>query len=326
VQAQQRQARNADRHRRLVKLAVGDKVLLSTEGLQLRGQNNKLCSPYVGPFDVTEVVNANAFRLALPPQMQALHPVFNISRLKPYVSNSAAFASRPQRFDRPPPEVSADSNGDALWVVDRVLACKKVGRGKRYLVAWKGYPPEENTWEPHASISHTTAFEEFQAAQRVDDAQAELLGSAIANLQSENAGRLLHRRSTAGVRQGSTSPASPRLQPTSLQQPPAYRGGPQVATSADHAVSNRLEAEAPDFSGFRSLDRTIARRAGIGLDRVSEESRAPPPTHSHSESVQHDRSDGWKDGGTTARQAQTTQQSASAAGRNTQESRRRAQR
>jgi hypothetical protein len=165
VQAQQRQARNADRHRRTVQLNVGDEVLLSTEGLRLRGQNNKLCSPFVGPFVITEVINSNAFRLALPPQMEALHPVFNISRLKPYVANSADFATRPQRFDRPPPEAQTDSNGDALWQVDRVLACKKVGRGKRYLVAWKGYPPEENTWESHASISHTTAFEIFQAAQ-----------------------------------------------------------------------------------------------------------------------------------------------------------------
>jgi len=135
MQAQQRQARNADRHRRLVQLAVGDEVLLSTDGLQLRGQNNKLCSPFVGPFAITEVVNANAFRLALPPQMEALHPVFNISRLKPYVSTGTAFATRPRRFDRPPPEVQADSNGDALWQVDRVLACKKAGRGKRYLVS-----------------------------------------------------------------------------------------------------------------------------------------------------------------------------------------------
>jgi len=181
VQAQQRQARNADRHRRLVQLAVGDMVLLSTEGLQLRGHHSKLCSRYVGTFAVTEVVNSNAIRLALPPQMQALHPVFNISRLKPYVSSSAAFATRPQRYDRPPPEAQADSNGEALWQVDRVLACKKVGRGKRYLVAWKGYPPEENTWEPHASISHTSAFEEFQAAQQAElpsDEQADVLDSA----------------------------------------------------------------------------------------------------------------------------------------------------
>jgi hypothetical protein len=178
-QAQQRQARNADRHRRLVQLVVGDMVLLSTEGLQLRGHDNKLCSRYVGPFAVTEVVNANAIRLALPPQMQALHPVINISRLKPYVASGTTFATRPQQYERPPPEAHTDTNGEALWQVESVLACKKVGRGKRYLVAWKGYPPEENTWEPHASISHTAAFEEFQAAQQPADAEAEVLGSTV---------------------------------------------------------------------------------------------------------------------------------------------------
>ena len=186
VQAQQRQIRNADRHRRMVQLMVGDMVLLSTEGLQLRGHSNKLCSRYVGPFAVTEVVNTNAIRLALPPQMQALHPVFNISRLKPYVSSSAAFASRPLRYDRPPPEAEADTNGEALWQVDRVLACKKVGRGKRYLVAWRGYPPEENTWEPHASISHTLAYDKFQAAQQLADDQQpqdELSSAAVLTQQ-----------------------------------------------------------------------------------------------------------------------------------------------
>jgi hypothetical protein len=115
-----------------------------------------------------------------------LHHVFNISRLKLYVSSSTAFATRPQRYERPPPEADADTNGEALWQVDSVLACKKVGRGKRYLVAWKGYPPEENTWEPHASISHTAAFEEFQAMQQhvgSDNEQAEALSSAAALTQ-----------------------------------------------------------------------------------------------------------------------------------------------
>jgi hypothetical protein len=226
VQAQQRQARNADRHRRLVQLVVGDMVLLSTEGLQLRGYSNKLCSRYVGPFAVTEVVNANAIRLALPPQMQALHPVFNISRLKPYVSNSAAFATRPQRYDRPPPEAQADTNGDALWQVDRVLACKKVGRGKRYLVAWKGYPPEENTWEPHTSISHTSAYEEFQAAQQAElahDEQADVLSSVVAAVltqQTTEAGAGARRR-RGGLRgEERSSGPTRRLSGTSTQHLP----------------------------------------------------------------------------------------------------------
>ena len=282
VQAQQRQTRNADRHRRAVRLVVGDEVLLSTDGLQLRGQNNKLCSPFVGPFAITEVVNANAFRLALPPQMEALHPVFNISRLKPYVSNSPAFATRPQRFDRPPPDIQADSNGDSLWQVDRVLACKKVGRGKRYLVAWKGYPPEENTWEPQASISHTTAFEDFQAAQLngsapdqraltndingpleadigVQDDLADPQTNVLASMTTE----------TQQQPQWDLHPTRPpQLHMARLDRFNSRRAhSPQSAPSTGHAVSNRLGVEAQDKSRFSILDRRMG--AGVGPVRTT---------------------------------------------------------
>jgi hypothetical protein len=163
--AQQRQARNADRHRRELKLAVGDQVLLTTEGLQLRNFTNKLCSRFVGPFPITKVINANAFELALPPQMQALHPVFNISRLKPYIASNSKFAARPLRFDRRPPEAEADTNGDTVWEVERIIAARGQGRGLRFLVAWKGYPPEENTWEPRTNLVNGAreALEEFEA-------------------------------------------------------------------------------------------------------------------------------------------------------------------
>ena len=58
--AQQNQIRNASR-RDVPPLAVGDEVLLSTEGLTLRDFTNKLCARYIGPFPVTVVVNANAY-------------------------------------------------------------------------------------------------------------------------------------------------------------------------------------------------------------------------------------------------------------------------
>ena len=268
VQAQQRQTRNADRYRRLVQLAVGDMVLLSTEGLQLRGHSNKLCSRFVGPFAVTEVVNANAIRLALPPQMQALHPVFNISRLKPYVSSSAAFATRPQRYERPPPEAQADSNGEALWKVDRVLACKKVGRGKRYLVAWKGYPPEENTWEPHAAISHTDAFDEFQAAQlaHADSEQAAALDVAAAltppaAATETDAPRDDGCRDDTRAAQRAVServPGGPRQAPTSLTPAPARSPNTPGSTAPD-----QTGRPWPGHSRVRLGDSVIRARGGF---------------------------------------------------------------
>jgi hypothetical protein len=152
LHAQQRQATNADRHRRLDAFAVGDRVLLSTEGLTLRNFGNKLCSRFIGPFAVTNVVNANAYTLALPPQLQALHPTFNIEKLKRYRDGRAAFPDRPQPHSRPPPVAPADSNGDAVWEVESIMAKRKAGRGMKFLVAWKGYPAEENTWESRSSL------------------------------------------------------------------------------------------------------------------------------------------------------------------------------
>ena len=171
LQAQERQVQNADRHRRADAFAVGDRVLLSTEGLQLRNFGNKLCSRFIGPFVITAVVNANAYTLTLPPQLQALHPTFNIEKLKRYRDGRAAFPDRPQPHPRPPPVAPADSNGDAIWEVERVVAKRKQGRGVQYLVAWKGYPAEENTWEPRASLlpGAADALADFENGQRASE-------------------------------------------------------------------------------------------------------------------------------------------------------------
>ncbi len=117
---------------------------------------------------MTEVVNANAYKLELPPQLQALHPTFNIEKLKPYRDGRKLFPTRPLQFDRPPPEAQADTNGDSVFEVKRIMAQRKHGRTMQYLVAWKGYPPEENTWEPRAALAGALdALADFEHSQRV---------------------------------------------------------------------------------------------------------------------------------------------------------------
>ena len=163
--AQQHQIRNASR-RDVLPLAVGDMVLLSTEGLTLRDFTSKLCARYIGPFPVTAIVNANAYTLALPPQLQALHATFNVDKLKPYRNGFAAFPTRPREVARPPPEAEADSNGDAVFEVERITAQRKHGRALQYLVAWKGYPPEESTWCSPAELrSAPDALASWRALQ-----------------------------------------------------------------------------------------------------------------------------------------------------------------
>ena len=148
--SQARQIKNASR--RVAAHAVGDLVLLSTEGLTLRGYSNKLSSRFIGPFPVTAVVNANAYTLALPQQLQALHATFNIDKLKAY-HDPGVFAARPRQHARPPPTAAADSNGDAEWEVERITAQRYHGRRTQYLVRWKGYSVEESTWQSRRDLA-----------------------------------------------------------------------------------------------------------------------------------------------------------------------------
>ena len=141
-------------------------VLLTIEGLKLHGITNKLCSRYVGPFAVTAIINANAYKLDLPRQLGLLHPTFNIDRLKRWREGVKAFPARPQRFDRPPPTAEADTNGDKEWLVERIRARRHRGRGYEYLVSWVGYPTEDDTWEPRASLDGAKeALAEFNKTQ-----------------------------------------------------------------------------------------------------------------------------------------------------------------
>jgi hypothetical protein len=152
--AQASQARYADQHRRNIFLKVGDRVLLSTKHLRLVGDAHrtpKLASRFIGPYPIKRVVNVNAYELDLPPSLR-IHPVINVSQLKPYRDGSGDFPHRPPPNDRPAPE-APDAFGQPSWVVERILDKRPHRGGAQYLVLWKGYPQEEASWEPASALS-----------------------------------------------------------------------------------------------------------------------------------------------------------------------------
>ena len=176
LKAQSDQKRHADKHRRDEQFAVGDEVLLSVRDLVLAADKSqqhraaKLTGRFIGPLKVTRVINPNAYELELPPQLR-IHPVQNISKLRHYIRSPDRFAARPQPLSRPPPE-AVDATGDGEYVVERILAERKVGRGKQYLVKWAGYPTEESSWEPRKNLSCPDLLAEFEAQQLHSDVDA----------------------------------------------------------------------------------------------------------------------------------------------------------
>lgn len=165
--AQAKQKRLADRHRRLMQLKAGDRVLLSTEHLHLRSGTHKLTGRYIGPFRVLGSVNDNAVTLDLPPLLGALHSTFNISRLKLHRDGQALFPGRPQHLPQPP-AVRTDTNGVASYEVECVVAQRGSHARRELLVRWKGYGAEHDQWQRRNELvrSAPAAVADFDALQQ----------------------------------------------------------------------------------------------------------------------------------------------------------------
>jgi Chromo (CHRromatin Organisation MOdifier) domain len=77
-----------------------------------------------------------------------IHDVFHVSALRRYRSDG--------RYHPPPPPIDVD--GSLEYEVDAIIDRRerKYGRGKRveYLIAWKGYGHEHDTWEPARNVSN----------------------------------------------------------------------------------------------------------------------------------------------------------------------------
>ncbi|MCO5587606.1 hypothetical protein L7F22_041555 [Adiantum nelumboides] len=87
--SRERQKKVADRHRRDLKLKENDWVLLRFEKARLRKKKGKerlfpkLSMRYYEPFQITERINDDSFRLRLPDTWK-IHNAFHVSLLKPF--------------------------------------------------------------------------------------------------------------------------------------------------------------------------------------------------------------------------------------------------
>lgn len=146
--AQDCMKRNADRHRsEAPEYAIGDKVWLSTSNLRLTRASQKLTERWLGPYEITELMGPNAVKLRLPSSMR-IHPVVNVSRLKPYKDRLPG-----QSTFRPGPVLVTEDRDDE-YEVDYIVDSRYKGRCLEFLVHWKGYDETDQTWEPKANLTH----------------------------------------------------------------------------------------------------------------------------------------------------------------------------
>jgi hypothetical protein len=143
--AQNRQKQLLDNKRRDVTYKVHDMVLLNSKNINIKHiGSRKLLPRFIGPFAITKCIGPVAYQLELPRNMKC-HNVFHVSLLKPFVPST--------RHQPLPPALVIDDEYE--FEVEQVLTHKGTRPGKRkFLVAWKGYPAEHNTWEPESNLTH----------------------------------------------------------------------------------------------------------------------------------------------------------------------------
>ena len=78
-----------------------------------------------------------------------IHPTVNVSKVKPYIERLPG-----QTVNRPGP-VFVTEEGHVEWEVDLILNSRKTKKDElEYLVRWKGYDEDQDTWEPEKHLEN----------------------------------------------------------------------------------------------------------------------------------------------------------------------------
>ena len=123
----------------------GDKVWLSAKDISIHQATPKLGPRQLGPFTVLKRMGDLDYQLELPHWLK-VHPVFHVNRLSPWHNNG---------LKQPPPPPPEIVDGEEVYVVDKILDSRFYRRKLQYLVRWKGYGEDGDTWEPEDHLLGT---------------------------------------------------------------------------------------------------------------------------------------------------------------------------
>ena len=131
----------------------GEKVWLNSKYIKTK-RNRKLEAKFFGPFRVFHPVGKQAYKLELPKKWR-IHNVFHVSLLEQDTTRKGRVQENiAEELD------AGDNSGE--YEVEAIRHSAVYAResesghlpGLYYLVSWKGYPEEENTWEPASAVQH----------------------------------------------------------------------------------------------------------------------------------------------------------------------------
>ncbi|XP_075084938.1 uncharacterized protein LOC142168178 [Nicotiana tabacum] len=130
---------------------VGENVLLRVspmKGLMWFGNKEKLSSRFISPFEILERAGKVAYRLALPPILAGVHPVYHASILLKYHEDRSHVLD----FSTKQLDENLTYEEEPVAILDQQV-CKFRSKSFPYVkVQWRGQPIDGAMWESDSYI------------------------------------------------------------------------------------------------------------------------------------------------------------------------------
>ena len=114
----------------------------------------KLTERYIGPYAIEEVVLSNVVKLWLLSLMR-IHPVINVSWIVRYKEQVKGQKKEEEKL--------VEVERVEEWEIEKILNKKKIRGVEKYLIRWKGFTAEGDTWERKENLKNVEELiEEFE--------------------------------------------------------------------------------------------------------------------------------------------------------------------
>ena len=149
--AQSRQKSYADRRVRALVFMEGDHVWLRVspvKSVMRFGTKGKHSPRFIGPFEILSRVGEVAYKLALPPSLSAVHPIFHVSMLRKYIPDESHVIS----LDSVELGPDLTFEEDPIAILDRQIRKFRTKEHVSVKVQWKHRSVREATWETESDM------------------------------------------------------------------------------------------------------------------------------------------------------------------------------
>ncbi|XP_069151849.1 uncharacterized protein [Solanum lycopersicum] len=118
------------------------------KGVMRFGKKGKLSPRFIGPFEILSRVGEVRYKLALPPSLSTVHPVFHVSILRKYIPDESHVLS----LDSVELGPDMTFEEEPIAIFDRQVQKLRTKEIASVKVQWKHRLVEEATWENESDM------------------------------------------------------------------------------------------------------------------------------------------------------------------------------